>query len=101
MIELKGETVSLDAWQSLTGNDLHSAAADPLFIDPVRGNFQPTGSSKAVDSGLEMKEIRKILERLGGFGWVLSRLDDLPDGDIIGRRRPAGKGPDAGAYEIK
>ena len=99
IVELKGETVSLKSWQSLTGNDLHSAVADPLFIDPVRGNFQHAGSSKAVDSGLEMKEIRKILERLGGFDWVLSRLDDLPDEDILGRRRPAGRGPDAGAYE--
>jgi hypothetical protein len=101
MVEIKGETISLKAWQSRTGNDLHSLVADPLFIDPPRGNFQLVGSSRAIDCGLETKQIKDILNRLGGFEWVISRLEQLPAVDLQGQKRPSGKRPDAGAYEIK
>jgi len=101
MVEIKGETISLSAWRSRTGNDIHSLVADPLFIDPSAGNFKLTGSSRAIDCGLETKQIKNILDGLGGFEWVISRLEQQPKVDLRGQKRQSGKGPDAGAYEIE
>ena len=99
-VERSNKRMSLEGWRSLTGNDTHSRAADPFFVDPDSGDFTITDSSTAVDAGMPVDSVRTILEVMGGFEWLLTQLDTLPNEDILGRSRPVGAAPDAGAYEI-
>ncbi|MBN2289203.1 MAG: right-handed parallel beta-helix repeat-containing protein [Candidatus Glassbacteria bacterium] len=99
VLERRDKRYSLDYWRSLTGNDLHSVVADPQFTNIDSADFRPAAASPAVDAGMPPDSLRAALERLGGFEWVLGRLDSLPAEDIRGRQRPQGAGPDAGAYE--
>ncbi|MBN2288266.1 MAG: right-handed parallel beta-helix repeat-containing protein [Candidatus Glassbacteria bacterium] len=91
---------SLEVWRSLSKNDPHSITADPLFLDPDSAGFSIADTSAAVDAGMPLDTLKAILQRLGGFEWTLALLDSLPDEDILGRSRPAGAGPDIGAYEV-
>jgi len=99
MVERNDRRLSLNSWRSLSGNDTHSIVADPLFSDPDSGDFIIADSSAAVDAGMPPDSVKLILESLGGFDWTLALLDTLPHEDILGRPRPLGEGPDAGAYE--
>ncbi|MEA2063062.1 MAG: right-handed parallel beta-helix repeat-containing protein [Gemmatimonadota bacterium] len=92
--------ISLDSWRSRTGNDKHTIFADPLFVAPGSGDFSVADSSPAVDAAMPLDSVRAVIEGLGGFEWMLSQLDSLPEVDIIGAGRPAGEAPDAGAYEM-
>jgi hypothetical protein len=99
LVERKEGRLSLAAWRDQFGNDTRSRLADPLFVDPAIGNFELTSGSPAVDSGMQAGRVRAILETLGGFDWVLDRLQTLPENDLRGERRSLGLGPDAGALE--
>jgi len=100
LLERGDKYFSLGHWRSLTGNDTHSIVADPQFINIESGDFRIEESSAAVDAAMPADTLKTILERLGGFDWILGRLESLPDEDIRGRKRPGGAGPDAGAYEM-
>jgi parallel beta-helix repeat protein len=99
MFEKKSVSTSLKNWQLATKNDRHSLVADPKFVDIVSADFSLDSTSKAVDAGMPMDSVRAVLGRLGGFDWILSRLDSIPDEDIRHVRRPVGAAPDVGAYE--
>ncbi|HUU27703.1 MAG TPA: right-handed parallel beta-helix repeat-containing protein [archaeon] len=99
MIERKERKMGMDDWRSLTGNDLHSRTADPQFVDLQRGDLNIAPTSPAINAGMPLDSVRAVLARLGGFEWILARLDSLPDEDIRKKPRPAGSLPDAGAYE--
>jgi len=99
MFEKKSVSTSLKNWQLATKNDRHSVVADPQFVDIVSADFSLDSTSKAVDAGMPMDSVRAVLGRLGGFDWILSRLDSIPDEDIRHVRRPVGAAPDVGAYE--
>jgi parallel beta-helix repeat protein len=99
VIERKDSTMSLEAWRRLSGNDIHTVVADPLFTDPSTGDFGLRELSPAVDAGMQLDSVRAVLIRLGGFDWILARLDSLPQEDNRGNPRPAGKAPAAGALE--
>lgn len=99
MVFREGEQISLDQWRSYSGNDLHSAAADPQFVSIDSADFKLADNSPAIDTGMPLDTLKAHLERLGEFEWILARLDSLPDNDILTNTRPAGAGPDAGAYE--
>jgi Right handed beta helix region len=100
VVERDGKTMSLADWRSLTGNDMHSVVDDPFFVDLESDDYTLTDSSAAVDMGIPRDSLEAILEGLGGFEWHLALLDSIPDRDILGYARPAGAGPDAGAYEL-
>lgn len=51
---------------------------DPLFVDEQNGNFALKSTSPAIDNGIS---------------------DGAPEFDIVGTKRPQGKGFDIGAYE--
>jgi len=99
LIERQDKPVSLTSWRNTYGNDLHSVAADPQFVSIDSANFKPAETSPAIDSGMSLDTLKTHLERLGGFEWILAQLDSLPNDDILTNTRPAGAGPDAGAYE--
>ena len=42
---------TLAAFTAANGHDVHSVQADPLFVDPVAGDFQLLPPSPAIDSG--------------------------------------------------
>jgi len=99
IIERKGRLTGIEAWRALSGNDLHSLVAEPKFASIDSADFTLDSASPAVAAGMTIDSVREILERLGGFEWILSRLDSLPGEDIRGRLRPTAAPPDAGAYE--
>jgi hypothetical protein len=94
-----GQPISLDQWRSYSNNDLNSVAADPQFVSIDSANFKLAEASSAIDAGMPLDTLRAHLERLEGCEWILARLDSLPQDDILTNTRPAGAGPDAGAYE--
>jgi parallel beta-helix repeat protein len=75
-------SIRLAAWQTATGNDLHSLVATPaqLFANPSAFHFELTSGSPAIDAG--------------------ASLLDVP-ADIVGTPRPQGAAWDIGAYEFK
>ncbi len=93
--------ISFDSWRQLSGNDGATRIADPRFFDPEFGNLRLSKGSPAIGAAMSMDEIKSRLRRIGGFDWVLKNLDELPDVDRDGKKRPAGKGRDAGAYEYR
>ena len=99
LIERQDKLLSLTNWRNSYGNDLHSAAADPQFASIDSADFRLAENSPAIDTGMPLDTLKAHLELLGDFEWILARLDSLPDDDILTNTRPAGAGPDAGAYE--
>ena len=97
-VERKSRATTLDSWRN-GGNDRNTIFADPAFVNPGSADFRPADTSKAIDAGMPVDSLKAILERLGGFEWILAQLDSLPDEDILKHHRPAGAGPDIGAYE--
>ncbi|MHC5033583.1 MAG: bactofilin family protein, partial [Planctomycetota bacterium] len=45
---------SLEQWRDMTGQDLNSMIADPLFVDPSTDDFHLTESSPCIDAGTEV-----------------------------------------------
>lgn len=68
---------SLSEYSKVTGLDLNSYTADPLFIDPFNNNFQVQKISPAIDAGKYLGILR----------------------DIKGTSIPIGGAPDIGSYE--
>jgi len=99
MVIRQQQQISLEQWRSYSNNDLHSIAADPQFVSIDSADFRLSNNSPAIDAGMPLDTLKAHLERLGGFEWILARLDSLPNDDILTNTRPAGAGPDAGAYE--
>ena len=99
LIERQDKPLSLTNWRNSYGNDLHSVAADPQFAGIDSADFRLAENSPAIDTGMPLDTLKTHLELLGEFEWILARLDSLPDNDILTNTRPAGAGPDAGAYE--
>lgn len=73
--------ITLAAWRTATGQDLHSIIAVPaaLFVDPAGHDYRLSPSSPARDAGLT--------------------IPDVTD-DIAGTPRPSGPAADIGAYEL-
>ncbi|MEA2064555.1 MAG: right-handed parallel beta-helix repeat-containing protein [Gemmatimonadota bacterium] len=88
VVERKDRWVSLSAWRTLSGNDLHTRLVDPLFANIDSADFTLDPSSPALDAGMPMDTVRAILERLGDFEWIMDRLASLPDESICGWRNP-------------
>ena len=101
MVERKDKRMSIADWRALSGNDTHSIIADPQFVDPSTFDFSLKDTSPALDAGMPLESVRSILRSLGGFEWILSRLETLPDEDNQGRSRPVSESPDIGAYESR
>ena len=99
IIERKNKLLSIQNWRSLSGNDRHSILADPRFVSIDSADFRLQASSPAIDAGMPLDSVKAVLARLGGFEWILARHDSLPSEDLLQNRRPAGEGPDIGAYE--
>jgi hypothetical protein len=70
----------LAEWRAL-GKDAHARSGDPLFTAARDGDFTLQAASPAVDAAGEIP------------------ATDVPPSDAAGAGRPAGKGPDAGAFE--
>jgi hypothetical protein len=66
-------------WFSQSGQDEHSLAVDPLFVDPANGDFHLAAGSPLIDAGLA--------------------AEGLPPEDLENNPRPAGSAPEVGAYE--
>lgn len=69
----------LNSWRTITGQDINSIQADPLFVDPTNGDFRLQSTSPARDAGTDLGQQFNI--------------------DILGILRPQGGGWDMGAYE--
>ncbi|HOZ48354.1 MAG TPA: right-handed parallel beta-helix repeat-containing protein [Candidatus Hydrogenedentes bacterium] len=69
--------VDLAGWQALSGQDIESIVADPLFASVAEADFSLTVASPCIDFALDL-----------GFGF-----------DYANNAVPAGYGPDAGAFE--
>ncbi|MEM4406655.1 MAG: choice-of-anchor Q domain-containing protein [Candidatus Methanomethylicaceae archaeon] len=65
---------------TITGYSNDIKNQDPMFVDPVRGNYALRDGSPAIDSGVEI------------YGWYDAK-------DAAGNPRPLGLGWDIGAYE--
>ncbi len=46
------ETMTLEAWQAM-GHDIHSVFADPMFIDPEKGDYRVRSESPALTLGFK------------------------------------------------
>ncbi len=101
LVERNDNLISLDQWRTLSGNDLHSRRADPLFGSIAGFDFIPTESSPAVDAAAPLESVRAMVARLEGTSWLLARLDSLSAEDFAGNSRPVGAAPDIGAYEFR
>lgn len=100
IIERTGERrIGFDAWRRLSGNDAHTLISEPIFANPAYGDLRLLKGSPAIGAAMSLDEIKSKLRKIGGFDWVLNKLAELPDVDKDGKKRPAGKGRDAGAYE--
>jgi hypothetical protein len=69
-----------ERWRARSGNDGHSAFADPVFVDPKAGDFRIRASSPAVDAGAFL---------------AVSGATDL-----AGHARAQAGGIDLGAFEL-
>ena len=64
------EDLTMDEWNK-EGYDLHSAVADPLFVDPVNGNYQVKSNSPALKLGFKnfsMDEFGHQMTRIVPYG---------------------------------
>jgi hypothetical protein len=101
LVEQPGDKlISLDQWRTLSGNDMHSRLADPLFGDIAGFDFMPADSSPAIDAAAPLDSVRAMVASLEGTSWLLAALDSLAAGDFDGNSRPMGEAPDIGAYEF-
>ncbi len=71
--------LDLEGWQSATGQDAASSAADPLFVTPGASDYHVQSASPAVDKGT---------------------ATEAPASDLEGTARPQGAAIDIGAYEL-
>jgi hypothetical protein len=75
-------SAQMAAWQKLSGQDAHSRIAGSLsaiFVDAAGADFHPKASGPALDS---------------------ASPGHAPSEDLDGNPRPAGAGPDMGAFEV-
>ncbi len=93
-------TYSLADWRSKRDSDINSTYGDPLFTSVDEADYLPAEASPAIDAAAPLDTVRALVASLEGMDWILGRLDTLANEDILGRPRPMGAGPDAGAYEI-
>ncbi|MBW7995455.1 MAG: hypothetical protein FVQ81_02565 [Candidatus Glassbacteria bacterium] len=91
---------SLGNWRSNSGNDKHTRYADPSFVSVPDTSFVPSDTSAAVDAAAPMDTVRAMVASLDSAGWLLGRLDSIRIEDINENLRPAGDGPDIGAFEV-
>jgi len=98
-VERWDRRLSLDEWRTLTGCDSRSLIAYPYFVAPKGGDFHLSAHSPAVGLGMALPKVLEVLRGLGGFEWVLARLEGLPAEDLEGAARPDSTAPDAGAYQ--
>ncbi len=101
LVERNDNVISLDQWRTLSGNDLHSKQADPLFSDIAGFDFMPDASSPAIDAAAPLDSVRAMVASLEGTSWLLNAFDSLAAEDYNGKSRPAGAAPDIGAYEFR
>ena len=52
-------TKSLDDWKAL-GHDRHSLIADPMFVDPEKGDFRLRPGSRATEIGFEPWDLTRV-----------------------------------------
>ena len=99
IVERTGERrIGLGEWRKMSGNDLHTLFADPLFVNVAAADFHLQPGSPAAGLGLPPGEVRRILSRLGGFDWVLEQLGKLPEVNLDGKPGGSSKVHSAGAY---
>lgn len=51
--------LDLAAWREKTGHDRHSLVADPLFVDPLKGDYRLKDGSPAAQIGFEPFDVSK------------------------------------------
>lgn len=78
--QYKGSFYStFEIYQSKTGLDLNSINRDPLFVDPVQGNFQLQTDSPCIDAGGFL-----TFTTSGGSGRIIAIKDSLYFSDGFG-----------------
>lgn len=78
--QYKGSFYStFEIYQSKTGLDLNSINRDPLFVDPVQGNFQLQADSPCIDAGGFLTSTTS-----GGSGRIIAIKDSLYFSDGFG-----------------
>jgi hypothetical protein len=78
---------SLSSWKSVSGQDTHSFAGDPLFVDPANGHFRLTSGSPAVDTGMDVGlPYLGIAPDLGAFEYETTTIEkpELREGGYSG-----------------
>ena len=73
-------TRTFQQWQE-QDKDLNSVIADPLFIDPDKGDFRPRKDSPALKLGFKQIEYKEKALELNGI-WLDGIVYELRRGDL-------------------
>ena len=59
-LNFPNNTIDLDQWQTLSGNDQHSVEQDPLLVDPFHNNFTVLSTSPVWNLGWTIIDLSSI-----------------------------------------
>lgn len=84
----KQKIIGFQEWTHISGNDISSTVTELQgFLNVKKDEFSPTPKSPAIGISVDNDTIIRNLTRLGGYDWVISTLQNLPDSDINGTPR--------------